>query len=962
VSGRALLIAGGLLFFAIVVFGRAIAEFYADALWHRAVGRSDVFWGQIGAKVTLFAIFFVVFVLLAGVNLYLADRTAPTSFPANVHPYVERFHEVFGQRLRLVRYGTAVVLAFMLALPAVSKWQDWLLFRNSKSFGVQDPQFGVDVGFYVFELPFISFTIDWLFAALIIVLLLTVAAHLLNGGVLFTSSMPTVRPATKVHVAVLLAVLAAVKAADYWLTRYELTTETRGFVQGATYTVVKAQLPAMMLLVLIALLTAVLYLTTIRTDNWRLPLVASGLWLIVLIGGGFIYPALVQSLVVKPNQGEREALYIARNVEATRAAMGVGEVETIEIAFGRLTTSDVESDVGPLQNVRLLNPTEMKSRFEFDQGQVAGLQIDDLDVDRYALEGDREQVLISARELDADNIPNKSWQGRHLVSTRGCGVVLAPVSKVTNSDRPAYTEAELTRPELYFSPALSGYAISATDVSESDCGDGSEYTGTTGVKMSSFARRAAFALAFLDYNIIGSGAIDSDSQMLWVRDVRDRVQKLAPFLSFDGDPYPVIVDGGVRWVIDGYTTTSRYPYAQRLGSVQLRNPGLSSSDNYIRNSVKATVDAYSGEVTFFVIDDADPILRAWRSAFPDLFTSIDEMPTEVREHLRYPEDLFRVQTELYSKYQIPAEDFFERRGAWSVAQAPSVSPGEQATGGTSAFDPDAVATEFATESGVARFTPYYTMFRNGWTGEEEFVLLRPFVPFSTNDSRTQLQAYMTASSDPETYGRLQSYVVTNDDLPDGPLRVASQAESEPDLSQRISRDENVESNSRVRFGDLQIVPVADGLVWIRPYYVSIQGTTSSRASTEFRFVIASHNEDSAFAPTLTEALAQLFPGFDADLGDRVRADDDDAEPPTLDDVDGSTDTGDAVDEGDSGETGDTRPPISDTATAAELLAEAEALWAEADALPASELARYQELLDEARALVQRALEQIESDG
>ena len=276
ISGRAVLIALGLLVFVVVVFGRAIASFYVDALWHDALGRSDVFWGQLWAKVSLFIIFFVVFAVLAIVNLLIADRTAPTSFPANVHPYVERFHEVFGHRLRLVRYGTALVLSFMLALPAVSQWQEWLLFRNSKSFGVDDAQFGVDVGFYVFELPFITFAIDWLFAALVIVLLLTIAAHLLNGGVLFTSSVPTVRASTKVHIAVLLAVLAAVKAADYWVTRYELTNERRGFVQGATYTVVNAQLPAMMLLVLIALLTAVLYLSTIRTDRWRLPLVRVG--------------------------------------------------------------------------------------------------------------------------------------------------------------------------------------------------------------------------------------------------------------------------------------------------------------------------------------------------------------------------------------------------------------------------------------------------------------------------------------------------------------------------------------------------------------------------------------------------------------------------------------------------------------------------------------------------------------
>jgi uncharacterized membrane protein (UPF0182 family) len=274
ISGRAALVGSLILLLLLIVFGRALAQFYVDALWHDALGRSDVFWGQVRAKVTLFVIFFTVFLVIAGVNLYFADRSAPQNFPANVHPYVERFHEVFGQRLRFIRYATAAVLAFILALPATSHWQDWLLFRHSVAFGERDDQFGVDIGFYVFELPFLSFAIDWLFAALVIVLLLTMAAHLLNGGVLFTSSTPTVRPATRVHFAVLLALLAAVKAGDYWLSRYALTNETRGFVQGATYTVVNAQIPALMLLMLIALMTAGLYLWTIRSNRWRLPIVA----------------------------------------------------------------------------------------------------------------------------------------------------------------------------------------------------------------------------------------------------------------------------------------------------------------------------------------------------------------------------------------------------------------------------------------------------------------------------------------------------------------------------------------------------------------------------------------------------------------------------------------------------------------------------------------------------------------
>ena len=275
ISGRVVLIAVGVVFLLVVVFGRALARFYVDFLWHDGLGRADVFWGVIRAKLTLFTLFFTTFAVLAGVNLLIADRLSPTHFPPNVHPYVERFHELFGHRLRLFRYLGAAVLALLVALPTTSQWQSWLLFRNSQSFGSNDPQFNADVGFYVFELPFLGFVLDWLFVAMVFVLVMTLLTHVLNGGVVFASPVPSVRPATKGHIAVLLAVLATLKAADYWVTRYETTNERRGFVQGATYAVVNAQLPALMLLVLVALLTAGLYLATIRRASWRLPLIAS---------------------------------------------------------------------------------------------------------------------------------------------------------------------------------------------------------------------------------------------------------------------------------------------------------------------------------------------------------------------------------------------------------------------------------------------------------------------------------------------------------------------------------------------------------------------------------------------------------------------------------------------------------------------------------------------------------------
>jgi uncharacterized protein len=948
ISGRAILIAVGVLFLLVVVFGRAVARFYVDYLWHAGLGRADVFWGVIRAKATLFAIFFGAFAAMVGVNLFIADKLAPSRFPANVHPYVERFHELFGHRLRAMRYIVAGVLALLVALPTTSQWQSWLLFRNSRSFGMSDAQFGADVGFYVFELPFIGFVLDWLFIAMVLVLLLTLLTHVLNGGVVFASPMPSVRPATKGHVAVLLAVLAALKAADYWVNRYELTNERRGFVQGATYAVVNAQLPALMLLVLVALLTAGLFLGTLRGMSWRFPLIASVLWLIVLIAGGLVYPAVVQSLVVNPNQQSREAPYITRNVLATQDAMGIrpDQVEHREVSFSSLTAPEVEADLQPIRNARLLNPGEMLSRFRIDQGEEAGLTIADLDVDRYDLDGDGqpEQVLVAARELDVDGSPNRSWQGRHLINTHGCGLIMAPVGRVQESDRPEYHSVDVEQPELYFSPSLGGYAVAGTEQSEVTCGDAEEaYTGTAGVQMSSFVRRAAFALAFLDYNVLGSGAITKDSQMLWVRNVRDRLEKLAPFLSYDGDPYPVVVDGRVKWVVDAYTETSRYPYAQRIGTdIQLtRDTGLSTDANYVRNSVKAVVDAYDGSVQFYVVDPDDPIIQAWEGAFGDLFTSGDQMPAELREHLRYPEDLFRVQTDVYSKYQLDPADFFQRRGAWSVAQAPPIDP-RQSSAGTNTpttIPDDQPPSDLATESSASRFVPYYTLFRNGATGKYEFVILRPYVPFSSDDVRTELQAYMTASSDPDTYGDLTAYVVTGD-LPDGPRTVSNTIDNEPAISQQVTLQTG--GGNTVHYGDLQLVPVGDGLIWIRPFYALVpQGSSDSNDVAEYRFVIASQGDRAAIGDSLGEALGELFPGFDADLGDRVGA----SEPP---------------------DTGAEPPPDGGTepdATAAQLLNEARELLADADAaLRAGNLGEYQDKVDQASTLIDQALEQLDAAG
>ena len=957
------IIGAGVFVLVVIIFGRALARFYIDSLWFDGLGQSGVFWGTIRAKLTLFAMFFVTFAVLASVNLAIADKLAPTRFPMNVHPLVQRFHETFGRRLRTYRYSAAGVFAFLMALPTTTQWQTWLLFRNRQSFGSADAQFGVDVGFYVFELPFLSFVLDWLFFALIIVLLLVAATHILNGGVMFASPIPTVNPGARGHVAVLLAVLAALKGADYWVRRYETTNERRGFVQGATYSVVNALHPALLLLAFVALVTAILYVTTLRTGSWRLPLISSAVWVVLALVAGYIYPAAVQGLVVNPNQQAREAEYITRNIAATRAAMGLTDVVVKPIEFSRLTAEGIaDSSLQPLEDVRLLNPREMVGRFQIDRGAEAGLTIADLDVDRMVIDGEMQEVLVAARELDLSGLGNRGWQGQHLINTRGCRLVMAPAGRVMADGRPAYEEVPLERPELYFSPTLESYAIAGTEENERDCGDNEPYAGEAGVEMSSFLRRAAFGLAFLDYNIVGSGAITADSQMLWVRNIRDRLEKLAPFLSFDGDAYPVEVDGRVLWVTDAYTSTARYPYAEEVGGdvVLSEDSGIPRDANYVRNSVKAVVDAYDGSVTLYVVDEGDegdPIIQAWRGAFPDLFVSADEMPAQLREHLRYPEDLFRVQTNVYSKYQPTYEGdpsaFFERDGAWSVAQAPGVTPrnNEAATTTPEPAQPDngGEPADLAAETSNNRFIPYYTMFTND--GAREFVLLRPFVPFSRDDQRTELQAFMIASGDPATYGQLTVFQLPDDGLVDGPLLVANASESESAVSREILNQNQSTSSNNVRFGDLQLVPIANGLLYVRPFYVSTRQGTSSAASPEYRFVIVSQGSEAAFGSTIGEALAELFPCLDADIGER--SNEEVAATAELIDSTGTC-ANDVPDDG----SPDGTELTPATGTAEELLADADDLLREAEAqlLVDGDLGAYQERVDAAGGLVAQALD------
>lgn len=926
---------------------KSLSSFYVNVLWFDSVGRSDVYWSILRSKFELAAIFAAGCFVFVLVNLLIADKVAPLTLPNTPEDQtVMRIREATAKSRGKLRIAIALVIGLMLGLPASAEWQNWLMFRHRQAFAVGDPLFKANVGFYVFRLPFAQFVVAWSFGMLVLATIVVTAFHFINGSIRPQDRVQRVTPQAKVHLSVLLAGAALLRAANYWLSKYDLTSSERGVVRGALYTDVKAQLPALNLMILVSLAVTVLLLWNIRQRGWRLPVMAVGLWVVVALVAGTVYPAIIQRFVVQPNVSTREIPYIQRNIEATKAAMGIDKVERVSSTFGEISADDVTANDAALRDVRQLDPVQMKDRFALDQGLSSFYGVTDLDVDRYSIDGRVQQVLVATRELNAAGIPNRTWLARHLLYTHGCGVIAAPASVATDDGRPSYVDLKVTKPQIYFGDRLDGYSVVNTSQKEQACPnlESQAYTGTGGVRFNSVIRKLALAINFGEFNLFGSNLITNKSQILLQRDVRTRVEKIAPFLHFDSDPYPVVVDGGVQWVIDAFTTTNRYPYAETANISQLSSAsGLNHSFNYVRNSVKAVVDAYTGKVTLYLMDTKDPIAQMWKSAFPKLFTSKKEVPSALSSHFRYPEDLFRVQTNLFGRYQFDdATLFFNRDAAWSVAQAPASEPEGSSSGTSSATTGattgvGAVDSINATDSLGTRFSPYYSIFHAPGTQASvgEFSMIRPFVPFSSDDSRKELRSMMVVSSDPKTYGKLTVFDVQTP-LPPGPATVAAEFESEPAISQTITPLD--QRGSRVMYGDLQLVPVGRGLIYLRPMFVLPDGADAKQIFV--RKVLASYNGKSVIGNSLTDVIAQLFPGFSTNLGDRVG---------------GTT----------SGSTSTTIPgsptttvPTSSGLTAKQMLQQADRLFAEADAALAKnppDFATYQTKTMQARALVQKAL-------
>lgn len=915
---------------------RGLASFYVNFLWFDSIAQASTWRGLLAAKVVPALVFTIGFFVIMWVNLLVADRLAPPlrkmRAPTSEDELVSRYQEITARYRGRIRVGVSLFFALIAGLGVSAQWKQWILFTNSVDFGTKDPEFGLDIGFYVFKLPFINFLIDWLFAGFVIVLLVTAVAHYLNGGIRFQNATQRVSPQVKAHLSVIVAMMALIRSVGYFFDRFELSFSSRGVVDGATYTDVKAQLPALNFLIFVSIIAAILLVWNIWRRGWVLPIIAVGLWAFIAIVLGTIYPTAIQKFVVEPNEFSQERPYIRRNIKATRDAFKLSTVDSKDFNFTQdLSPAVVEANLPTINNARLWDPGIIRSTYQTLQALQTYYQINDVDVDRYDINGQITQLMIAARELNSAGLPSSSWVNDHLVYTHGYGGTASPSNVAEADGSPKFVLSDVPAQgknlplskkgaQIYFGESLDGFIITGAKNNEFNYARKggvdapTRYRGSDGIPLSNFVRRAAFALTLTDFNIMISGQLNSASKIHVRRDIKDRVKELAPFLDFDSDPYPVISNGRTIWIIDGYTTSDQYPNSQTYSG----SGGLSGSYNYVRNSVKATVDAYTGKVKFFVIDSKDPIIQSYQKAFPKLFTAFDQMPTGLKDHLRYPEEIFKLQSDVFSKYHVnESRRFYTGNERWLLSPDPNSVFGIVPTSSRSSNSgrsPEISST-------TTRQDPYYLYIRLPGDARESFLILQPFVPVSRDNQQTRLVSFMTAKSDTSDYGRLEAFVMPQGEQILGPVQVAANINKDTEISREITLLD--QRGSRVISGNVQLIPVGTSIVYVQPIFtIASQGPNPF---PQFQFVaVLVQGKAPVKAETVNEALVKLFGTFGT------------PEVPTTPST-------------------PTAPSTPTDATVSGLLAQAtEKFSAANEALRAGDLGTYQQLVGEARDLIAQA--------
>ncbi len=881
----------------------AAAGFITDLMWYGALGRTDVFMTRLWAQVLAFVIGFLAFAVPAIASVLAARRIAPQ---VPVHRLGAFELPDASRALTIGLIGVALFAALISGAVWRAQWETILLFLNGGSFGVTDPNFGRDVGFYVFGLPFWRFLQGWAVTGLVVIIGLTLGAYA-AGAMRWQFRLSA---GVRAHVSVLGAFVLAAVAAGYQLDIVELSYSHRGIdgaIQAATYTDLHAQVPAFVILTVVAVAAALILLANIWFRTLWLLVLAVAAWLVLSVVVGGLYPSFVQRISVQPNELALERPYIRQHIAATQRAF---ELDTIDSQpfTGEQSVSRAVFDANKptLDNVRLWDYRPLLTTFEQQQKLRQYYQFRDVDIDRYTVGGTERQIMLSAREIDVDGLADaaRTWTNERLVFTHGYGITAVPVNAVTPEGQPDYLVSGINReptlpvgePRLYFGEGTLPWVVTGTQTDEFDypledraAGAVTSWHGTTGVSLGNPLTRALFAFRFGDFNLLISGQLTDRSQILFRRSIGDRVREIAPFLAYDRDPYLVSANGRLLWIWDAYTRTDRYPNAQPLGGDVAAFAGA----NYVRNPVKVVIDAYDGSVRFFTVDPNEPILAAYARIFPTLFEPMSAMPADLVAHLRYPEDLFTAQNNAYLLYHVPATDdgagtFYNQEDRWAIPT--------QQTG---------------VDAGAGRpIEPYYVIMKLPSETAGEFVLIQPLVAAS----RPNMVAWVAARMDPGHYGERISFRFPSQTTTLGPAQIQARINQDSTISAQFTLWSR--AGSSVVRGDLLVLPMGDAILYVEPIFLQ----STEAPIPEFKRVILASQTRIAFADTLEQGLRQL-------LGEAALP------PPTEEPGGGGT------------------PPSGD---AASLIAQAQQLYDQAQAaLKSGDLATYQRRIDQIDAILRQ---------
>ncbi len=843
---------------------RAIATFFTNYLWFESIDLTSVWFKILLTKTVLVAVTSLIAFAFIFINLRLAVRATPVmdifeSFE-NQDP-LSRFRAWTNERFLRYRLIGAVGLSLFLGAGASQLWEQVLLFLNQKSFGITDPVFNYDVSTYVFGLPLYRLFVSWGFQLVIFTSLIILLFFVATGAVqLRPGRFPDVSSGAKAHLSVLLAFIALLKAFAYRLDALELLYSPRGKVFGASYTDVVAHLPALNLLILISLFGAILLLVNIRRRGWLLPATAISLWLAVSIIVGGLVPAAIQRFRVVPDELNKELPYVANHIDYTRLAYNLNTIEEKSFeASPNLSGSDIADNEQTVDNIRLWDPTVLAETYSQLQEIRAYYALDEVDVDRYEINGELTQVMVSARELDQTNLPAVGWVNERLQYTHGFGVVFSPANNVASQGQPDFyvkgvpatstvSELEVEQPRIYFGESADSleYVVVNSLQDEVDYPLSTEgqsvaytnYSGEGGVGIGSFFRRLGFALRYSELNLLISNQLSDDSKLIMERNIVSRVKKGAPFLYTDNDPYLALIDGQLFWIIDMYTVSDKYPYAQPADTRRINeNSGLPMNFNYLRNSVKAVVNAYDGTLNYYVVDEEDPIIQSYVDIFPELFSSKSEMSSELLDHIRYPEDLFTIQSDMYRDYHmIDPRVFYADEDPWVIPSESSTTPRVATLRG-----------EF-TEIGFKPMLPYYLLMNLPGETDLSYLIFQPFNP----ENRPNMQSFLVADADPENYGQLIDFRLPKGEFVDGPSQVATRINQDPDISQIFTLLD--QQGSSVIKGNLFVVPINQSILYYQPIY--LQG--EQNPLPEFKFVVVAFQDRIIMKETLSEALDSIF--------------------------------------------------------------------------------------------------------